>query len=624
MTQSGATWFDYGRALLVRSATRASTEHNAETAPDATPDISDQDLDANVATTRQAFLDSLDGDGHLAVIAANAGLDVAGAEVLALLTTAESSPSCQRLVETLQGDASRSRLTVGAISDLLEPDHPGPITIASGSALRRSALVDIVQVGGWSDHVAALHPTFLWALAGANSPDPDLPIGTTSLSVDAPDDIDGSPLDAVVVVNGPDRHRRRTMGARRAGGGRFMCSPCPDGEAHWAAVVREATITGQGVVVELDADLPDVGRQWIERATHLRWVLSAVSGPPLDQMPERPWIDLYAPTMDPTDEEWVEAFGPGVPRTHRLTFDQMHRVSRGVRATGGDMDAAVRRLASGRLDQLTKRIRPTRRWADIVLSDDRLDVLHQMVHRYRHSTRVYDEWGFVPTPSRGLVALFSGPSGTGKTLAAEIIAAELELDLFKLDLSSVVSKFIGETEKNLERVFDAASAADVVLFFDEADSLFGKRSEVKDARDRYANIEVSYLLQRLESYDGLVIMATNFEKNIDDAFLRRIHVRLGFDLPGPGERETIWKQNFPSTAPVDNVDFEWLATRFELSGGMIRNAAIHAAFAAAAADEPITMRSAVLGVAGEFRKAGRLLRSSDFGDHFHLVEPVDD
>src|SRR6185369_15127162 len=141
------------------------------------------------------------------------------------------------------------------------------------------------------------------------------------------------------------------------------------------------------------------------------------------------------------------------------------------------------------------------------------------------------EWGFTATPSRGLVALFVGPSGTGKTMAAEIVAGELGLDVYKLDLSSVVSKYIGETEKNLEEVFDAASAGNLLLFFDEADALFGKRSEVRDARDRYANIEVSYLLQRLEVYDGLVVMATNFERNVDDAFLRRIHVRVEFTLP---------------------------------------------------------------------------------------------
>jgi SpoVK/Ycf46/Vps4 family AAA+-type ATPase len=191
--------------------------------------------------------------------------------------------------------------------------------------------------------------------------------------------------------------------------------------------------------------------------------------------------------------------------------------------------------------------------------------------------------------------------------------------VFKLDLSAVVSKYIGETEKNLEQAFDAASAGNLVLFFDEADALFGKRSEVKDARDRYANIEVSYLLQRLESYDGLVVMATNFEKNVDEAFLRRIHARIEFAMPGSAERRSIWEHNLPSTAPVEHVDVEWLATRFEMSGGGIRNAAVHAAFLAAAAGSSITMACAIRGVAREYRKMGRLLKASDFGEYHQLV-----
>ena len=204
---------------------------------------------------------------------------------------------------------------------------------------------------------------------------------------------------------------------------------------------------------------------------------------------------------------------------------------------------------SGRLDTLARRIRPTRAWTDLVLSPDRKATLRSIVDRYQHARQVYDDWGFDGATSTGTVALLSGPSGTGKTMATEIIAGELGLDVFKLDLSAVVSKYIGETEKNLEQVFDAASAGSLVLFFDEADALFGKRSEVRDARDRYANIEVSYLLQRLEVYDGLVILATNFEKNVDDAFLRRIHVRLEFALPAAPERRTIWQQNIPARAP---------------------------------------------------------------------------
>jgi SpoVK/Ycf46/Vps4 family AAA+-type ATPase len=309
--------------------------------------------------------------------------------------------------------------------------------------------------------------------------------------------------------------------------------------------------------------------------------------------------------------------GAGVPRSHRLTPEQLRLVERVLPARANDLDASVRRLGSGKLDRLARHIRPRRSWDDIVLDAERKEQMRTIVHRYRFADRVYRDWGFEPVPSSGVVALFVGPTGTGKTMAAEIVAGELGLDLYKLDLSSVVSKYIGETEKNLEGIFDAAGAGNLVLFFDEADALFGKRSEVRDARDRYANIEVSYLLQRLESYDGLVVMATNFEKNIDEAFLRRIHVRVEFTTPGPQERAAIWELNLPSGAPRgDDVDITWLAEHFELTGAAIRNAAVAAAFAAAADASPITMTALVRGVAKEYVKLGRLVKPEDFGERY--------
>jgi SpoVK/Ycf46/Vps4 family AAA+-type ATPase len=340
---------------------------------------------------------------------------------------------------------------------------------------------------------------------------------------------------------------------------------------------------------------------------------------PLDEMPDRPWRDVEAAAAEPDDAEWTAALGD-VPRTHRLTADQLRRVQRTHHAAGGDLDRAVRRLAGGAIDRLARRIRPMRTWDDIVLSPARLSMLHEIVAQYRHADVVYERWGYTASPSRGQVALFSGPSGTGKTLAAEIIAGELGLDLFKLDLSAVVSKYIGETDQNLDRVFDAASAGNVVLFFDEADALFGKRSEVNDARDRYANIEVSYLLQRLESYDGLVTLATNLERNIDQAFLRRIQLRVEFAPPDVDERRAIWLHNLPASAPVaDDVDVDFLAERFELTGGSIRNATRKAAFLAADRGGRIDMEALVSGVVREYQKLGRLVKPSDFGRYAAAV-----
>jgi SpoVK/Ycf46/Vps4 family AAA+-type ATPase len=295
-------------------------------------------------------------------------------------------------------------------------------------------------------------------------------------------------------------------------------------------------------------------------------------------------------------------------------------VSRAASALDGDLAAAVRRLATGHIEQTATRIRPTRTWGDIVLDDQRLGQLREITIRARRARTVFGDWGFSPLPSTGVVALFAGPSGTGKTLAAEIIAAELGVDLYKIDLANLVSKYIGETEKNLARLFDGAEAANVALFLDEADALMGKRSEVSDAHDRYANIEVAYLLQRLERYEGLAIMATNLAKNLDPAFLRRLHVVVEFPMPGPAERRRIWAASLPSLAPrSDDLDLAALAEQFELSGGTIRNAVLGAAFMAAEMETTISMELAVAAVGRELKKLGHLTTAETFGSLSHLV-----
>lgn len=600
-----------------------------------TPAVASTELDG----ARAAFHRSFDRDDGFALLAANVGLDLESAEVFAVLAAAEIDDDLRSLVSSLHGDLQRRRLTLGLLRKMFGPDHVGPMAVASEAALRRAAFVDVVPDGPWTDHQVVLHPGILWTLVGDGASDPDLPEDAerVDFGLDAPvgqfDETIGGSAD-VVVVNGIDPIRRREAGAWASTADRHLCARAPEEHRGWAALVREATITGSGITIEVDRSVTAIGRSWIERATHLPWVISTATGPALSELPRRPWLHVMAGDADPTDAEWANAFGVTAPRRHRLTPDQMHRVGAAFRRTrthrndaqqadpeliAADIDASVRRLASGTLETLTTRIAPRRTWADVVVSPDRLALLEGIVDRYRNSHLVYEDWGFTPNPSRGLVALFSGPSGTGKTLTAEVIAGDLGLDLFKLDLSSVVSKYIGETEKNLEQIFDAASAGNMVLFFDEADSLFGKRSEVRDARDRYANIEVSYLLQRLETYDGLIILATNLEKNIDDAFLRRIHARVQFAVPGVAERLAIWRHNLPTGAPLDDVDLDWLAETFELAGGVIRNAAVQAAFLAARGGDAIRMEHLVVGVALELRKSGRLLNPSDFGEYHEFV-----
>ncbi len=247
------------------------------------------------------------------------------------------------------------------------------------------------------------------------------------------------------------------------------------------------------------------------------------------------------------------------------------------------------RLPSG-LDHFAKKINPLAGWEDLILPDQQKATLKQIVLQMRHHDKVYTDWGFASKYSRnfGISALFYGESGTGKTMASEALAKELHLDLYRVDLSQVVNKYIGETEKNLKRIFDAAEDSGAILLFDEADALFGKRSEVKDSHDRYANIEVYYLLQRMETYRGLTILTANKKTAIDEAFIRRNRFVVLFPIPDATQREEIWKRIFPKETPVESIDEKKLA-KFPITGGNIRNIALNAAFIAADKGAPVDM-----------------------------------
>jgi hypothetical protein len=268
--------------------------------------------------------------------------------------------------------------------------------------------------------------------------------------------------------------------------------------------------------------------------------------------------------------------------------------------------AASRSQARPRLEDLAHRIEPRACWRDLVLPEPERNLLHQIACHVAHRGVVYEEWGFAASSSRGLgiSALFAGGTGTGKTMAAEVLASELELDLYRIDLSCVVSKYIGETEKNLRRVFDAAEDGGAILFFDEADALFGKRSEVKDSHDRYANIEINYLLQRMESYTGLSVLATNMKSSLDPAFLRRLRFLINFPFPDTSSRAAIWANIFPQAAPTDRLDVSALA-RLDIAGGNIRNIALNAAFLAAQAKEPVRMAHIWSAARAEYAKMER-------------------
>ncbi|HEY9643630.1 MAG TPA: ATP-binding protein [Coleofasciculaceae cyanobacterium] len=265
------------------------------------------------------------------------------------------------------------------------------------------------------------------------------------------------------------------------------------------------------------------------------------------------------------------------------------------------------------LDSLAQRLHPKATWDTLVLPAEETHLLHQIADQIRQRSTVYQTWGFNQRMNRGLgiSALFAGESGTGKTMAAEVIANDLRLNLYRIDLSAVVSKYIGETEKNLRRLFDAAEDGGAILFFDEADALFGKRSEVKDSHDRYANIEINYLLQRLESYSGLAILATNLKNALDPAFMRRLRFILNFPFPGIKERQQIWQKAFPLETPTQGLDFEHLA-RLNLAGGNIHSVVLNAAFLAAQAATAVTMPIVLSAARIEYRKLDRPINESDF------------
>ena len=346
-------------------------------------------------------------------------------------------------------------------------------------------------------------------------------------------------------------------------------------------------------------------------------------------------VDVGKPDAAESQALWLRALGSGAAASLDGQLDhvvsQFSLDSRGMQAAaaqatsetsageGADFAArlwdACRVQARPRLDDLAQRIESESGWEDIVLPAAQLQTLREIAAQVRRRAQVYERWGFAAKGRRGLgiSALFAGPSGTGKTLAAEVLANDLRLDLYRIDLSQVVSKYIGETEKNLRRVFDAAEDGGAVLLFDEADALFGKRSEVKDSHDRYANIEISYLLQRMEAYRGLAILTTNMKGVLDTAFLRRLRFVVQFPFPDAAQRALIWRRVFPDATPTEGLDAAKLA-RLSVAGGNIRNIAIQAAFLAAHAGEPVGMRHLLAAARAEYAKLEKTMADSECRD----------
>lgn len=542
--------------------------------------------------------------GPLGDVARVCELDEVDAGVLAVLAAVEVDPEALQLALDTPS-RTRSRPAVALLLDLFGSD--GVRAVAPGAALDRCGLVEVEQgVPLLTAGVAAAREV-VWRLLdeqpAASELHPDMQI------VHCPAELAGGATR--VLVSGADRHRRIQAAVTQTAGMLFYIGPAPESEQAWRTLTRRASLDGAGIVIELEAAPTAELRRWVTACAHLNWALTHRETIDLVALPAERWTDVVAAPADVTPAEWSAVFPASPIPDRKPTATQLQAA---FVAGAGNSDAAqvMRRVASGSLLKHATRITPRVGWDELILPDTQLRRLHDLIDRYRYRGVVHDEWGLPLYPSPGVVTLFSGPSGTGKTTTAEVIAHELGVDMFRVDLSALVSKYIGETEKNLEEIFSAAHAGDYLLLFDEADSLFGTRSKVSDARDRYANMEVSYLLQRLETYDGFVVLTSNFQGNIDQAFLRRIHVTVHFAIPTAEDRARIWERSL-GQAPRDDVDVPFVAEKFDLTGGSIRNAALTAAFYAAGGQRAVKMIDVLLAVTQEMIKLGRRPNDDQYG-----------
>ena len=423
--------------------------------------------------------------------------------------------------------------------------------------------------------------------------------------------------------------------------------PLQDAERHQLLhlIERETLLSRIAIYMDVsdveptDRGLTTAVRDWIERSGGLlfvggreRWHTARgtlhIAVPKIDAAAQRVlWrnsLQAVANSVNGQVEDIVQQFDLGpqaIPQAVNAAIAKARqRSAKDAVIEANDLWQACREQVGWRLGDLAQRLEPCYRWDDIVLPDDVLRQLREIADQVAARPLVYEQWGFgarLPR-GRGISALFSGPSGTGKTMAAEILARQLNIDLYRIDLAGVVSKYIGETEKNLRNVFEAAEQTGAILLFDEADALFGKRSEVKDSHDRYANIEVNYLLQRMEDYRGLAILCTNRRSALDRAFLRRLRFLVEFPFPDWSHRRMIWQKVFPPEAPLGPLDYESLS-RLEISGGNIRNIALNAAFLAAGEKTSIGLEHVLHAARREYTKVDKLLTEAEFGEHYRTM-----
>ncbi|HEX4421143.1 MAG TPA: ATP-binding protein [Kofleriaceae bacterium] len=407
-----------------------------------------------------------------------------------------------------------------------------------------------------------------------------------------------------------------------------------------AAALREAALRDAAAILDggtaIDRDAPRALVHAIAAGTAdlaVPIVFTLAGHPPwlVELIPSLVELDVPAPSFRERLELWRRALGGTEIATDdlevvasRYAFTgatiarAAHRAAQAARlrdpelprVTLDDLGDSARLMFSHRLGAMAQRIPIGFQWSDLVLPRDTHEAVREVVRFARYRSFLLEEWGFsAKLPyGRGVSAIMAGPPGTGKTMVAQLLAKELGYDLYRIDLSQVVNKYIGETEKNLAKIFDEAETSHAVLFFDEADSLFAKRTDVKSSNDRYANLEVNYLLQRMETFDGVTLLATNLEQGLDDAFKRRVRFSIQFELPEETERKKLWISMFPAKVPLEpNIDWDLMAKRFEMAGGYIKKAALRAALIAAEARRPITTADLVEAARQEYREMGRII-----------------
>jgi hypothetical protein len=596
-----------------------------------------------------------DADERLQGVVAALRLDLLEAAVLAVCAATELNPRYGRLYAYLQDDVTRKLPSPRLVGQLLEGEGLSPADVmgafdADGKLRHLGALrllgdaqtplaerpvkvadrLAAVLLGGRMDE--SPQPTRLRMIERPVH-DPGRTDAVETLAA-----LLARPSHLPVVLAGPDADSLLATALQRP----LVAVHVRDLDQRdvMAEAALIAALEDRPVIFEGLEDIEPADRARLLRAIETRperTILAAPTRTAALALGERTVLLVEAPSPSFAERRQAWADLTGTPETgdvaakFRLSMTQIveaAEVSRLSAAARGaqtpepsDLDLGARQASSSRLGELAARLPPGFRWEDLVVPERQRELLQSISAYLRHRDRVLSDWGYEKTVARsqGLKVLFAGESGTGKTMAAQVLAAELGLEIFRVDLATTVSKYIGETEKNLDRIFGAAEGSNAILFFDEADALFGKRSEVGDSHDRYANIEVAYLLQKMEGYPGAVILATNFRRNIDDAFVRRLDFVIDFPFPEPEDRRRIWERVLPDEAPrADDVDLDFLSEKFKLSGGAIRNCSLAAAFQAADDDGPISMRHLVRAVAQEYGKQGRLTLEADF-ERFHDV-----